>query len=251
MRDAAADLADARLPVGDAGVDRRREARRGDLARVDAEDRVAAVGELDVRRRTPAAIARHSASMRSTSAGSTPTDGTESGEAAIGERAEAVGLDDRGVAEVRVHVRGRVAVEELRRVGQRGGPDEPAVAESGDADADLDAVAGDRGEHRRARHVRGAVQRELGEDHRQVQEELAVAGDERADLAGARCRAPRGSARCPCSVRWCASSPSASERTCRSKRSSGPRADSAALSSGASTSRIHFRRSSTSGPSAP
>ena len=99
-----------------------------------------------------------------------------------GQRAEPVGLDDRGVAEVRVHVGGRVAVEQGRRVGQRGRADEPLVAGAGDADADLDAVAGDRGEDRRARHVGRAVQGQLGEDHRQVQEELAVAGDEGAHL---------------------------------------------------------------------
>ena len=131
---------------------------------------------------SPAAMLRHSASMRSTSSGSRPTDGDRERRGRDGQRAEPVRLDDRGVAEVGVHVGGRVAVEQLRRVGQRGGPDEPAVAEPGHADADLDAVPRDRGEHRGTRHVRGAVQRELGEDHRQVQEELAVAGDEGAHL---------------------------------------------------------------------
>ena len=132
---------------------------------------------------SPAAIARSAAlDRRRSSAGSMPTEGAASGEAGDGQRAEPVGLDDGGVAEVGVHVGGRVAVEQLRRVGQRGRADEPLVAEARDADADLDAVAGDRGEDRRARHVGRAVQRELGEDHRQVEEELAVAGDERAHL---------------------------------------------------------------------
>ena len=53
----------------------------------------------------------------------------------------------------------------------------------------------------------------------------------------------------PLSVRWCASSPIASDRTISSCRSSGRL--SAVRSSGASTSRIHVSRSSTSGPSAP
>src|SRR4051794_6295363 len=112
--------ADAGPPVGDPGVDGRGEAGRGDLARVDAEDRRTAVREREVVREAggdAAALGVDALDVLGPQA-----DGRDRARRrGDRERAEAVRLDDRGVAEVRVHVGGRVAVEQLGRVGQRGG----------------------------------------------------------------------------------------------------------------------------------
>ena len=130
---------------------------------------------------SPAAIVRSRASIAST-VPRVDADGRRGGRRVRdGERAEPVRLDDRAVAEVAVHVVRREAGEELRRLRQRGRAGEPAAAGARHADADLDTVAGDGREERRARDVRRAVERELGGDHGEVEEELAVAGDERGD----------------------------------------------------------------------
>ena len=70
-----------------------------------------------------------------------------------GEPAEPVDLDDRGVAEVRVHVR---RARNRRRAGagsgSAAGPTNHCVAGAGELDADLDAVAREHGQQGRAGH---------------------------------------------------------------------------------------------------
>ncbi len=95
-----------------------------------------------------------------------------------GECSEAVHLDDRGVAEIRVHVVRGVAGVERRRLGQRGGPDEPLRSGARELDPDLHAIACDHRDERRPANPGSTDRRKFCRHHRQIQEELAVAGDE-------------------------------------------------------------------------
>jgi hypothetical protein len=130
---------------------------------------------------------RRSVAMRSSIvAGSSPTDGARQRRRADRQRAEAIDLDDRRVAEVGLHLVERVARIQRGRVRHRRRTREPAPPRSRQPDPDLDAVARDDGHQRRAGDPPGADERELREDHRDVQEELAVGAHERVDLVAER-----------------------------------------------------------------
>ena len=93
------------------------------------------------------------------------------------EAADAGGLGDRRIAEVGRGVGDRVAgkVEPVHRIGRRF---EPGVAGAREAHAEVDAVARHRRHHRAARDARRRVAHRLARGHRQVEEEVVVAGDE-------------------------------------------------------------------------
>ena len=93
------------------------------------------------------------------------------------ERAETDRLDDGAVAHVRVRVSGGEPreVETLRHVHGRG---EPARARPRDADAEVSSVAGHHGDERRAGDAADGLDHRLAGRHRDVQEELIVAGEE-------------------------------------------------------------------------
>ena len=109
-----------------------------------------------------------------------PTKRTIAGAAAIEKPADAVGLHDRGVADVGVRVVGAVVAEEEADRGLRGAG-EPAVAGAGGLDAELGAVARHDGHQRRAGDVAGGVHRELRRRHAEVEVEVLVAADELQD----------------------------------------------------------------------
>ena len=101
----------------------------------------------------------------------------DGGRGGHGERAEADRLDDRAVAHVRVRVVGTEAgeVETSRHVDGRR---KPALAAARDADAEIGAVARHDRDQRGARDAAGGIDHRLARRHREVQEELIVAGEE-------------------------------------------------------------------------
>ncbi len=230
--DAGTDLADARLAVGDPGVDDRRDARVDDAPRVDARSGVPTnpsggqlVGRV-ARERDPA----HQAGVLERVGRAAADEPDDRRRRRHREAADAERLGDRAVAEVRVGVLRAVAREEqaVRDADRRR---EPGVAGARQPDPEVDAVAAHRGDDRRALDAVGRIERGLAGRHRQVEEEVVVAaqevedGDRRFRVGGAnqrRARSIRVNSEVAAMLRLCPSSPIWSACPVRLRRSIGP-----------------------------
>ena len=174
-----ADLADARLFVGDARVDGGRDAGFGDKAHVDAGGDAGEVergdGPLGVLRRRDLAHGAGEDGCVRRRAGADETDNRR--RRRHGEAAEPDGLHDGRVAHVRVGVGGGETgeIEPHRHFHRRG---EPGIARAADADAEVRAVTAHGGDDGRLGDVARRIGHGLAERHGDVEEELVVAGDE-------------------------------------------------------------------------
>ena len=257
QRDAAADLADARLAVRDAGVDRRHDAlarrrrarrRRGSPAR--------ARRPADSAGCSAAAIRRSRAMIAGASRRVQPDRRRRQRRRRRRQRAEPVDLHDRRVAEVALHVVRRVArARAAPGRAARPGPVNHALAGARQLHADLDAVARDHGHQRRARRRRrGAPCATLAATIATLRKNWWLPSDERARRRAGSWR-PSASCEqraCPACVRWWHSSPCRAARGAAARAGRAARcAPSARASAGPSTSRIQRSRATTSASSAP
>ena len=178
------------LRVRDAGVDDRQHAGIGDQPRVDAGRRAA---EVERRQREGRIAAerdgQHPPAVRGGIGGRAADELHDRRRRRHREAAEAVGLGDGRVAEVRRGVLDGVAGE-VEAVDRIRGRLEPLVAGAAQADAEVDAVARHDRDHAAAGNAVRRVRHRLARGHRDVEEEVVVAGDEaRARARWRRCRA--------------------------------------------------------------